>query len=168
MFHILRPGLDTPSDHVFYRETPGFELFFTRQKTDVTIASLLYHWRKLHEALLVMAWQIELHRANINEMFLLFHDIKVKLIQIIRPGNSLLKDIKYGGYHLRWYLTLKCESSNAKLELLLLLFFVSMFFCTKLELHTRILDFVLHYTSLTREKILKFITNYHLITTMKG
>ena len=41
-------------------------------------------------------------------------------------------------------------------------------FCTKLELHTRILDFVLHYTSLTREKILKFITNYHLITTMKG
>ena len=24
-----RPGLDTPSDHVFYRETPGFELFFT-------------------------------------------------------------------------------------------------------------------------------------------
>ena len=41
-------------------------------------------------------------------------------------------------------------------------------FCTKLELHTRILDFVLHYTSLTREKILKFITKYHYITTMKG
>ena len=63
-------------------------------------------------------------------MFLLFYDIKVKLIQIIRPGNSLLKDIKYGGYHLRWYLTLKSESSIVNLEILLLFFFVSILLCT--------------------------------------
>ena len=53
--------------------------------------------------------------------------IKVKLIQIFKPGNSLLKDIRYRGYHLQWHLTLKRERSNVKIESLLFLFFVSIY-----------------------------------------
>ena len=97
----------TSGDHVFYRETPHFEWFLIRQKTDVTNVSLLMNWQKVHDT-----WQIEVHKANINAIFLLFIDKKAKFLQIIRPWNCLPKYIKWRGDNFRWYLTKKRQSSK--------------------------------------------------------